>query len=463
MTDLKLTDTPQVTSLQEISSDDYLKLYYVLKQKFKTSYLFESSTDIDSRQQGRYYVIGFDPMYTVQAKNNELRIHGKDIDKTIKSKNPYSDLKSLLPKMPAASRYQGGLVGYFSYETANYFEPSLKLDEHKDFPVFELGLYVDGLVYDSETDELEYYTFHKDRSDKLKDILKNLKAIVLPTKVKSVKSKGDSIEKNKYLKIIDNTIAEIKKGNSFQVEVGIRKNYQITGDKFAIYNQLRQTNPSPYMYYMQFENREIFGASPELVISSTDGSILSTPCAGTIQRYEGDEPRNKKLARQLLNDPKELAEHAMLVDLHRNDIAKVSRYGSVKVKDYMYLVKLKYVQHISSHIVGELREDKDSFDLLASVMPCGVLTGAPKIETMKIINRNEKSPRGPYGGAVGRFSFNGDCAFAMPIRSLFCVGDFCYNQASGGVVFDSQPEKEYEEVMAKLRGMEKAIEDVTND
>lgn len=214
------------------------------------------------------------------------------------------------------------------------------------------------------------------------------------------------------------------------------------------------------MFYMHFDNREIFGASPELVVSANDGSILTTPTAGTIRRGE-TEQEDKELARKLLNDPKELAEHAMLVDLHRNDISKVSKYGSVKVVELKHLLKFKYVQHICSDIVGELRKDKDSFDLLAGIMPCGVLTGAPKIETMKIIARNEQHPRGPYGGAVGRFSFNGDCAFAMPIRSLFCAGDYCYNQACGGVVFDSVPEKEYDEVVAKLAGIEQTIKDVS--
>ncbi|HEX5797247.1 MAG TPA: anthranilate synthase component I family protein, partial [Candidatus Saccharimonadales bacterium] len=218
--------------------------------------------------------------------------------------------------------------------------------------------------------------------------------------------------------------------------------------------------PSPYMYYIHFGKREVFGASPELVVSSIDGSVLTTPTAGTVRRGK-DEKEDKELARRLLNDPKELAEHAMLVDLHRNDISKVCKYGSVKVSELMHLIKFKYVQHICSDIVGELRPDKNSFDLLSGIMPCGVLTGAPKIETMKIIARNEQYPRGPYGGAVGRFSFNGDCAFAMPIRSLFCGGDNCYNQACGGVVFDSVPEEEYDEIVAKLTGMEQTIKDVT--
>ncbi|HET7673492.1 MAG TPA: anthranilate synthase component I family protein [Candidatus Saccharimonadales bacterium] len=439
---------------------DYLRLYYALKYSFDKTYMFESL--VSPKQQDRYFTIGFDPLYVFSARGRKLRIEGQEKTEEIKTGNPYEKLKSFLPKIPASNKYQGGLIGYFSYEAANYFEPALNLDEHPGFPVFELGLYVDGLIYDRETDELTYYTYHEDRSSTVENIIGQLDGLDLPRHVESVESGEYSIDKPEYLRVVERTLEEIKKGNSFQVEVGFKKDYRIKGDKFAIYNRLREVNPSPYMYYVHFGQREVFGSSPELVVSATGGRILTTPTAGTVRRGKSEQ-EDKELARQLLNDPKERAEHAMLVDLHRNDISIVSKYGSVKVEELMHLIKFKYVQHIYSDIVGELRPDKDSFDLLAGIMPCGVVTGAPKIETMKIIARNEKIPRGPYGGAVGRFSFNGDCAFAMPIRSLFCNGDDCYTQACGGVVFDSIPEKEYDEVIAKLAGMEKTIKDVSND
>lgn len=438
---------------------NYLKLYYALKYSFNASYMFESL--VLPKQQERYYTIGFDPLYTFSARGNELIISGKIGSRTIKSENPYKELKSMLPKIPAADRYQGGLIGYFSYEAANYFEPALNLQQHPDFPLFELGLYVDGLIYDNETEELTYYTFGEDRSATVLNVIGQLAGLDLPDKIESVKSKGLSVEKGHYLKTVESTLDEIKKGNSFQVEVGFREDYEISGDKFAIYNRLREVNPSPYMFYVHFDEREIFGSSPELVVSATDGKILTNPAAGTVRRGK-TEREDKELARQLLNDPKERAEHAMLVDLHRNDISKVSKYGSVKVEELMHLIKFKYVQHMYSSITGQIRSENDSFDLLASIMPCGVLTGAPKIETMKIIARNEKTPRGPYGGAVGRFSLNGDCAFAMPIRSLFCSGDDCFNQACAGIVFDSVPEKEYDEVIAKLTGMEQTIKEASS-
>ncbi len=210
------------------------------------------------------------------------------------------------------------------------------------------------------------------------------------------------------------------------------------------------------MFYLKFNDRELFGASPEIVASLKNGKILTTPAAGTIERGETDEA-DRDNVRQLINDPKEIAEHRMLVDMHRNDVSRVAKKGTVKIEKLMHIMKFKYVQHMVSDIIGQIRKDKDAFDLIESIMPCGVLTGAPKIETIKIINRNEGAPRGPYGGGVGRFSFNGDCVFAIPIRSLFFSGDTGFNQACAGVVFDSDPAKEYTEVVSKLTGMEESI------
>ncbi|MBW3569149.1 anthranilate synthase component I family protein [Candidatus Parcubacteria bacterium] len=436
------------------ANTDYLKLFYCLRQSFDRSYLFESLAL--PKQQDRYYTFGFDPLYVFSARGKELSISSPDGEITRQVENPYLSLKSILPKYPMSKTHEGGLIGYFSYETVNYFEPKLNLPEHEDFPVFELGLYVDGLLYDSETAELTYYTFHEDRSHVVLNAINNLDSLDIPTALKSVKNQGRPVSAGKFKSAVISTLDEIKRGNTFQVEVGFKNYYYIEGDKFAIYQKLREINPSPYMYYLKFGERELFGASPELVGSCTDGRILTTPAAGTIKRGKTHE-EDQELSRQLLNDPKEIAEHAMLVDMHRNDISKVCKPGSVKISRLMHLMKFSYVQHIVSDVIGELQEDKDSFDLLNSILPCGVLTGAPKIETIKIIARNERRPRGPYGGGVGRLSFNGDCVFAMPIRSLFCAGNKCFSQACAGIVFDSVPENEYTEVSNKLKAMEKTI------
>jgi anthranilate synthase component 1 len=437
---------------------DYYKLFFALKSRYSSCYLFESL--VLPKQQDRYYTIGFDPYYRFSADSNNLNIKLKDGDRTVKTENPYHYLKQLLPEIKNADPYQGGLVGYFSYEVFNYFETSQSLAVHPDFPVFEFGLYLDGLIFDSETSELSYYTYHEDRSGQVKDLIDNLDDFAVPDKLENVQELGYSLSEDSYKKVVADTLEEIRSGNSFQVEVGIKKNYRISGDKFAIYNHLRQINPSPYMYYLKFDGRELFGASPEIVASLKNGKILTTPAAGTIERGETEES-DKDNVRRLVNDPKEIAEHRMLVDMHRNDISRVAKKGSVKIDRLMHIMKFKYVQHMVSDITGEIREDKDAFDLIESIMPCGVLTGAPKIETIRIINNNEQSPRGPYGGGVGRFSFNGDCVFAIPIRSLFFNGDKGFNQACAGIVFDSEPAREYSEVIAKLTGMEESIKRAT--
>jgi len=232
--------------------------------------------------------------------------------------------------------------------------------------------------------------------------------------------------------------------------------FNVEGDKFAIYKRLREINPSPYMFYVQFGAQEMFGASPEILVSSKKGRILTTPTAGTIKRG-ADDLEDIALARTLLSDPKEIAEHNMLVDLHRNDVARVSVPGTVMVEDLMYVIKFSHVQHIVSNVVGIKSRDKNCFDVLKAILPGGVVTGAPKIETVKIIDENEAQPRGPYGGAVGRFSLNGDCDFCLPIRSLFCDGDQCYAQTSAGVVYDSKPDHEYVEVQRKLSAMKNTL------
>ena len=270
---------------------------------------------------------------------------------------------------------------------------------------------------------------------------------------------GHSETKEEYTQAVLNTLEEVRAGNTLQCEVGFKSHYEIKGDKIAVYDQLRQINPSPYMYYVQFGDIELLGSSPEILVSSVNGRVLSTPTAGTRPRGK-DEQEDKRLARELLSDEKEIAEHNMLIDLHRNDLLRVCKTGSVKVSQLMYLIRFSHVQHIVSDIVGELAQEKTAYDLLASILPGGVVAGAPKIETIKIIQRNENTPRGPYGGAVGRFSFNGDAIFVLPIRSLFCKGDHCFSQTSSGVVYDSTVTGEYNEVRAKLAAMEQTIREL---
>jgi anthranilate synthase component 1 len=447
---------------------DFYKLFVAIRKNFANNYLFESLAL--PRHQDRYHTIGFDPAIIFSAKGDTLSLTGdphavsmttgttqKEV--TYKTANPYAVLRDQLAFNFSCQPHQGGLIGYVCHEAINYFEPSLNLKEHDHFSTFKLGLYTDGLLYDTTTGTLTYYSFYKDRSDLVKSILADLESYEIPTKLKSVTFTGHSETKAEFITAVERTIEKIRLGYSFQTEVGFKSNYEINGDKLAIYNKLRHINPSPYMYYLQFGQEELLGASPEILISCKQNMVLTTPTAGTTIRGK-DDAEDVQLARRLLSDPKEIAEHNMLVDLHRNDLSIVCQAGTVKISDLMYIIKFSHVQHIVSNVVGFLRNDKNAFDVLAAILPGGVVSGAPKIETLKIIDENESSPRGPYGGAVGRFSFSGDCEFCLPIRSIFCYGDVCYAQTCAGVVYDSIPEKEYTEVTHKLAAMKQTLEEL---
>jgi anthranilate synthase component 1 len=452
---------------------DHYKLFYALKSRFKSSYMFESLAL--PRHQDRYFAIGFDPAIEFVAKGDSLRIYGRrdamalafsgstDGEVILSGLNPFEFLKKHVPMKFRSRGHQGGLIGYFCYESVNYFESAVSFEEHPDFATFHLGLYTDGLILDIESGVLRYYTYWEDRSSEVSAILSTLETISVPNRLDSVKVMGHSETKEEHHLAVENTLNEVRSGNSFQSEVGFKTLYEIRGDKIAVYNKLREINPSPYMFYIVFDDIELMGASPEILISNSNRRVLTTPTAGTIHRCLDDPVEDRRLARQLLMDPKEISEHNMLVDLHRNDISRVCKIGSVKVEDLMYIIRFSHVQHIVSNIVGELNDEMTGYDVLACILPGGVCTGAPKIETMKIIDRNENTPRGPYGGAVGRFSFNGDSVFCLPIRSLFCVGDSCFTQTSSGVVLDSVPDKEYREITHKLAAMQQTLQELAND
>ncbi|WP_218932897.1 anthranilate synthase component I family protein [Roseimaritima multifibrata] len=459
---------------------DFYKLFYALKSNFSCSYFFESLEL--PRHQDRYFTTGFDPLVQFIARGNQLTIRGDAesiqritgqqgtpiekgsceviVDLEGQSENPYEYLKRQIPLERLGRTHQGGLIGYFCYESVNYFEPAIKLEEHADYPTFHLGLYTDGLILDNETGICHYYTYHEDRMDQVRPLLDGLDDISIPTRLDSVKVLGNSETREEHTTAINNTLDEVKAGNTFQAEVGFKTLYKIQGDKIAVYDRLRQINPSPYMFYVVFDDVELMGASPEILIANTGPAVLTTPTAGTTGRSE-DPDEDRRLARALLTDAKEIAEHNMLVDLHRNDLSRVCRIGTVRIASLMYLIRFSHVQHIVSDVVGELSADQTAYDLLAAILPGGVVSGAPKIETMKIIDRNENTPRGPYGGAVGRFSFNGDSTFCLPIRSLFCKGDECFTQTCSGVVLDSNAENEYRELTRKLAAMQQTLQELS--
>ena len=426
---------------------DFYDLFKKIEKRFSNCYLFESLGQ--QHRTSRYSVIGFDPIHIIRAKHNKLYFD----DQEYEVDNPYKALRSIVPQDIISRRYAGGLVGYVSYEAVNYFEDSLNIKVHEYFDQFMFGVYTDGLVVDKMTNEIFYFYYDKNRIEELRGFIKE------PTPDNQIKISyiGDTVSRQQHAELVNKTKEHIKNGYTFQCEVGFKSEYKIKGDAVAIYDQLRKTNPSPFMYYLKFSDKKIIGASPELLFSLLNGEVETHPLAGTIRRGN-NELEDKRLARDLLNDPKEIAEHNMLVDMHRNDIGKISQFGTVKVRNLMDIKKFEYVQHIGSEISGVIQPDKDMFDGLASLLPGGVLSGAPKVETIKIIDDNEPHARGPYGGAVGSFGFNGDCTFAIPIRTLFISDEYAYTQTCSGIVYDSKPAKEYLEIQKKLEGMRKTLE-----
>ncbi|MBI2074848.1 MAG: anthranilate synthase component I family protein [Candidatus Levybacteria bacterium] len=442
---IKLPQKPTYIKLAE--DIDYYQLFSNIEKQFDSCFLFESLGE--EGRFSRYSIIGFDPAHIISAKQKSLFIDGKEYQ----VENPYFALRKIIPQSAIARSYAGGLVGYIGYDAMNYFEPSLQIKPHPLFDQFCFGVYTDGLILDKHTQQVYYFYYQKDRSSIVQKLLQEKTS----NEKFKVKFLGETMTKKEHERILVKIKEEIIKGNTFQCQIGFKAEFKIKENALKVYERLRRANPSPFMYYLKFgSSTKIIGASPELLFRLQNGEMSTFPLAGTIKRGKS-KAEDKKLARKLLSDPKEIAEHNMLVDLHRNDIGRVAKFGTVKLRSLMDIKRFSHVQHIGSEIVGIIKNGEDMFTALASNFPAGTLCGAPKIESIKIIESLEKEPRGPYGGAVGHFGFNGDCTFAIAIRSLFISGNYAFTQASGGIVYDSVAEKEYEEVQRKLVGIKEVL------
>ena len=438
---------------------DFFQLFIKIEQNFKNCFLFESLGEESNIS--RYHIVGFYPKYIVYSEQKDQLIiedtsNGK-IEKYV-CDNPYYELRTIIPQNIISRKYAGGLVGFIGYDSINFFEDNLNITKNNNFESFKFGVYLDGLIFDQMTGEIFYYYYEDNKIEILKDILKQTNKFNKNVDCKFIKN---SMTKEDHRKAVLKIKEDIKNGLIFQCEVGFKSHYRIKGNLTEIYSKLRSLNPSPHMYFMKFDDQVIIGASPELLFRLKNGEMETFPLAGTTKRGSNKE-EDLKLARELLNDSKEIAEHNMLVDLHRNDLGRVAKFGTVKVRNLMDIKKYSHVQHISSEIAGIINENEDMFSALASNFPAGTLSGAPKIEAMKIINEIEEDGRGPYGGAIGQFGFNGDCTFAIPIRSLFIKGEEAYAQTCGGNVYDSDPDKEYQEIERKLEAMKTVLKSFEN-
>jgi anthranilate synthase component 1 len=445
---------PRKPKYQKVSDDcDFFELFKKIEKTFDHCFILESLGE-DSHM-ARHTIIGFDPEYQIFANGKTLTIEDRaGICKHYESDNPYYLLQEIIPQNVISRQYAGGLTGYLGYDAINYFEPALNVQTNDLFDAFRFGFYTDGLVLDKMTGEVFYFHYRENRLDRVIEVMET----PYPGNDQlEIKNLGETMTKAQHKSAVLKVKDDILAGKIFQTEVGFKKRFSITGDTINIYEQMREVNPSPQMYYLKFNQQKLIGASPELLFRLRQGEMETFPLAGTVGRGK-DQKEDLSLARKLLNDPKEIAEHNMIVDLHRNDIGRVAQFGTVKVRSLMDIKRFSHVQHISSEIVGIIDEKNDMFSALASNFPAGTLSGAPKIEAMKIIDDLESDGRGPYGGAVGTFSFNGDCTFAIPIRTIFVSGSDAYVQTCGGNVYDSNPEDEYQEIVRKFAGTKKVLD-----
>ncbi|WP_321423373.1 anthranilate synthase component I [uncultured Methanobacterium sp.] len=424
------------------------ELFQKIYSKYPSSFLLESM-ESDSGL-ARYSVLGFNPVATLKAHNGILEIKKEDVTEEIETLNPFNEIKSLIGNGSKRKGFQGGLVGYVSYESVKYFEP-VPVQEGT-FPDYEFGLFLDAVIFDRLQNKCEYITLGENRIDQIKELEKE-------------EFNGESMtfheikhhfSQNKFENMVMDTKERIKAGEIFQGVISNAREYTIKGNKLAFYETLRNINPSPYMYHLKLGEREIIGSSPEMLVRVEGRDVETYPIAGT--RTRGTTPgEDLKLEKELLNDEKEKAEHLMLVDLARNDIGKVSDFGTVNVPEYMTVKKFSHVQHIVSNVKGKLQKDKNAVDAFASMFPAGTLSGAPKIRAMEIIDELEGIARGPYAGAVGYFSLNGNADFAITIRTLVCDGNHGKIQAGAGIVHDSVPTSEYQECENKAQALLSAL------
>lgn len=314
-------------------------------------------------------------------------------------------------------------------------------------------MYDDGIIFDHRNKEAFYYYYTEDRFAEIKELMnKHIDHIPLNYTRPKPNMPQEDFEKA-VLKAKDYIAA----GDILQVVLSKRYDLTIKGDLAIFYESLRRINPSPYMYFLKMDKRQIIGSSPEMLVRVDEKTVETFPIAGT-RPHVSDRRKNMALAKELLADPKERAEHTMLVDLARNDIGKVSKFDSVTVPQFMKVQQYSHVQHIVSRVVGRLRDDCDCFNALEAVFPAGTVSGAPKVRAMEIIEELEPMRRGPYAGAVGYFSYNGNADFAITIRTLVMDGEKAHIQVGAGIVADSVPDREWAETDHKARALISALE-----
>ncbi len=446
-----------------------LSAYWKLSQGRPHTFLLESVTG--GEQLARYSVIGFEPVATLRAKNETVWIQRGDRSETrtlSDGQDPLHVAKELMPdppvEIPGLPKFLGGAVGHLAYDFVRYLEV-LPDSNPDDLGVADVFLFIcrKVVIFDHARNLIRIIVLadpdgYADAVAEIEDARARL-AAPLPALPATPTHVGE-VESNMTQADFEAAVCRMREyivaGDGIQMVPSQRFRVSTNADPLHLYRSLRSLNPSPYMFLFRFGDYDLVGASPELLCGLTKRTARVRPIAGT--RWRGPTPEvDESLAAELLADEKERAEHIMLVDLGRNDLGRVCEYGSVKVRELMVIERYSHVMHIVSDVVGTLRPELDQFDLVRATFPAGTVSGAPKIRAMEIIDELEPSRRGIYAGAVGYFAANGDMDTAIALRSILLKDGHAYVQAGAGIVFDSDPTKEYEETCNKAKAPLQAI------
>ena len=442
------------------------------------SFLFESV--VGGEKIGRYSFLGADPFLRIEAYGTNVIITDGDQQRSYESKDPLNDLENMIAEYPAAPvdglpDFCGGAVGYAGYDVIRYTEhlPDAPEDDRK-LPDMAFAFYDRMIVFDqlsktiyvvahARTDVDDPAAEYERATERIDELCRQLQQSTTdlqltdidPAPAEQTEWKSNFTQ-DEFESAVESCKEYIRAGDIFQVVLSQRLQQETQARPIDIYRSLRIVNPSPFMFLLRLPQVNLIGSSPEIMVRAENGETTIRPLAGTRKRGQ-TEAEDEALADELLNDPKERAEHVMLIDLARNDVGRVAEYGTVSLSDVMVVERYSHVMHITSNVTGQLREGLSSLDALRAGLPAGTVSGAPKVRAMEIIDELEPHRRGPYAGAVGYIDFNGNMDTCIALRTVVMQGQTVYVQAGAGIVADSVPEMEFEETLNKARGLLKAI------
>lgn len=448
--------------IEEMEGDDVTPVLLYSRLEGTKKFLLESS--LSHEDKGRYSFIGSNPYAEVKSRGGHVEIvteHGIDrreqkVLDVVEELLAFTEMESPFP-------FTGGAIGYIGYDVIRQYEVLGEINEDElDMPEAHLLFYKMFVVFDHKFQKVSIvYVYRKNETmsyEEIQEVITNTKEQLFkqsPIAKITTELEGtftSNVTQEQFHEIVEAAKEYIRAGDIFQVVLSQRIHTSFQGDPFGLYRRLRVTNPSPYMFYVDFDSYVVLGSSPESLLSVKGRKVTTNPIAGTRPRGTTKE-EDIRIAGELLQDEKEKAEHLMLVDLGRNDVGYVSEIGSVTLEKFMNIERYSHVMHIVSEVTGILREDVTCLDALKQCLPAGTVSGAPKIRAMTIIDELESVKRGVYSGTVGYISFNGDMDMGLAIRTMVVKDQKAYIQAGAGIVYDSNPESEYHETLNKARAL----------